>query len=126
MSPQSGGFVRRYAAPQGAAIALMAALLLTSIGLALAGPQIVSHFIQAAQNGASTAALLHITILFLVVVLAHQAMTTAARYSSARVGWTATNRIRGDLAAHVLRLGPEFHESRTPGSSSSASTATST
>jgi ABC-type multidrug transport system fused ATPase/permease subunit len=115
MSPQSGSFVRRYVAPQGAAIALMAVVLLTSIGLALAGPQIVSHFIQVAQNGASTTALLHITILYLLVVVAHQVMTTAARYASARVGWTATNRIRGDLTAHVLRLGPEFHESRSPG-----------
>ena len=115
MSPRSGSFVRRYVAPQGAAIALMAAVLLTSIGLALAGPQIVSHFIQVAENGASTATLLHITIVFLVVVIAHQVMTTAARYASARVGWTATNRIRGDLVAHVLRLGPEFHESRSPG-----------
>jgi len=115
MSAQSGGFVRRYAAPQGPAIALMAAVLLVSIGLALAGPQIVSHFISAAENHASTAALLHITVLFLVVVAAHQAMTTAARYTSARVGWTATNRIRGDLAAHVLSLGPGFHESHSPG-----------
>jgi ABC-type multidrug transport system fused ATPase/permease subunit len=115
MSPQSGSLVRRYVAPQGAAIAVMAAVLLTSIGLALAGPQIVSHFIQVAENGASTATLLHITILFLVVVIAHQVMTTAARYASARVGWTATNRIRGDLVAHVLRLGPEFHESHSPG-----------
>ena len=115
MSPQSGSFVRRYVAPQGAAIALMVAVLLTSIGLALAGPQIVSHFIQVAENGASTATLTRITILYLAVVVAHQAMTTAARYASARVGWTATNRIRGDLTAHVLRLGPEFHESRSPG-----------
>lgn len=115
MSPQSGSFVRRYVAPQGAAIALMAAVLLTSIGLALAGPQIVSHFIQVAENGASTSTLTHITILFLVVVVTQQVMTTAARYASARVGWTATNQIRGDLAAHVLRLGPEFHESHSPG-----------
>jgi ATP-binding cassette, subfamily B, bacterial len=115
MSSQSGGFVRRYAAPQGAAIALMAVLLLTSIGLALAGPQIVSRFIRAAQDHASTATLLHITVLFLVVVAVHQVMTTAARYASARVGWTATNRIRGDLAAHVLRLDPGFHESHSPG-----------
>jgi ATP-binding cassette, subfamily B, bacterial len=115
MSAKSGGLVRRYAAPQRAAISLMAAVLLVSIGLALAGPQIVSHFIQAAENHASTTALLHLTLLFLVVVAAHQAMTTAARYTSARVGWTATNRIRGDLAAHVLRLDPEFHESHAPG-----------
>jgi ATP-binding cassette, subfamily B, bacterial len=115
MSPQSDSFVRRYVAPQSAAIALMAAVLLTSIGLALAGPQIVSHFIQRAENGATTATLLQITILYLIIVVAQQAMTTAARYSSARVGWTATNQIRGDLAAHVLRLGPEFHESRSPG-----------
>jgi ATP-binding cassette, subfamily B, bacterial len=115
MSPQSGSLVRRYAAPQGAAIALMAALLLTSIGLALAGPQIVSRFIQQAENQASTATLLHLTVLYLVVVVAHQAMTTAARYASARVGWTATNRIRTDLAAHVLRLDPGFHDSHAPG-----------
>ena len=31
------------------------------------------------------------------------------------VGWTATNALRGDLAAHCLRLDMSFHKARTPG-----------
>ena len=41
--------------------------------------------------------------------------TLAARYTSQTVGWTATNRMRADLALHCLRLDMPFHKQRTPG-----------
>jgi ATP-binding cassette, subfamily B, bacterial len=43
--------LRQYLGPQRAAVALMAALLLASIGFQLAGPQLARRFIDAARAG---------------------------------------------------------------------------
>lgn len=109
------GLLRRYLLPQRGRVAVMSVLLLASIGLALAEPTIVSHFIVSVQRGATEAALVAIAVVFLGVAIAQQCMRALATYSSQSVGWTATNQLRGDLMAHVLRLDPDFHESRSPG-----------
>ena len=36
-------------------------------------------------------------------------------YTSGRVGWTATNALRGDLARHCMMLDMSFHNRHTPG-----------
>ena len=38
-----------------------------------------------------------------------------ASYAATRVGWSATNNLRADLAEHCLKLDLSFHKSRTPG-----------
>jgi len=106
---------RRYLAAQRGALLCMAALLLADIGLQLAGPQVVRAFIDAARAGASGDALIQAGLLFLIVSLAQQGATVGAVYWGERVAWTATNALRLDLAAHLLRLDPAYHQARTPG-----------
>src|SRR5262249_9523003 len=53
--------------------------------------------------------------LFLMFALLQQVMEMATSYTAARVGWSSTNRLRADLALHILRLDMPFHKSRTPG-----------
>jgi ATP-binding cassette subfamily B protein len=105
----------RYLAAQRGAVLCMAALLLADIGLQLAGPQVVRAFIDAAGAGASGEALIQAGVLFLIVSLAQQGATVGAVYWGERVAWTATNALRLDLAAHLLRLDPSYHQARTPG-----------
>ena len=93
----------------------MVVLLLTSIGLQLVGPQVVRAFIDAAQAGASERVLVRAALLFIVVSVVQQGMNVLATYWSERVAWTATNDLRADLAAHLLRLDLGFHKARTPG-----------
>ena len=50
-----------------------------------------------------------------VVALVQQVFNVVATYTSGRVGWTATNALRGDLARHCLHLDMSFHNNRTPG-----------
>ena len=44
-----------------------------------------------------------------------QVVQVIATYFSERVGWTATNNIREDLAEHALSLDMSYHNDRTPG-----------
>jgi ATP-binding cassette, subfamily B, bacterial len=93
----------------------MIVLLLASTALQLVGPQVARSFIDAARAGASVETLTGAAILFIVVSIVQKGMKVLATYWSERVGWTATNGLRADLAAHLLRLDLGFHKARTPG-----------
>src|SRR5206468_4305580 len=88
--------------------------LFSSTGLQLASPQVLRAFIDAA-TGSVDARLTPIALLFIGLALVQQALAVAATYISERVGWTATNALRSDLAGHVLGLDLGFHKTRTPG-----------
>jgi ATP-binding cassette, subfamily B, bacterial len=116
-----GGFLRRYLAPQAGAVVTMAVLLLGSIGLQLAGPQVIRRFIEVGQAaGEGVAAvklplLIRWAIFFMAVSVAARAVRAMAAYWSERVAWTATNALRIDLLDHLLRLDLAFHKERTAG-----------
>jgi ABC-type multidrug transport system fused ATPase/permease subunit len=107
--------LRKYLGPQRGAAALTGVFLLCGIALALAGPVVASTFIRMVQSGATVSSLVGVAVFFLVVTSAQQAMKALATYWSERVGWTATNQLRGDLLAHVLGMDLSFHESRSSG-----------
>jgi ATP-binding cassette subfamily B protein len=104
-----------YLKPQWPRVTLLAALLLASIGLQLLNPQLIRTFIDTAQAGGALDALLNAALLFIGVALVHQVLMVAATYLGENIGWTATNALRADLAAHCLRLDMSFHKARTPG-----------
>lgn len=93
----------------------MTTLLLTSVGLQLATPQVIRGFIDTLQHGATIQVLRQTALLFLTITFAQQAMRVLTNYWSQRVAWTATNALRVDLAAHVLRLDLSFHQVHTAG-----------
>ncbi len=104
-----------YLRPQKPLVAVVAVSLLANIGLQLAGPQILRYFIDEALAGSAVDRLVGIAAVFTAVALAQQAVNVVATYTSGRVGWTATNALRGDLARHCLRLDMSFHNRHTPG-----------
>jgi ATP-binding cassette subfamily B protein len=98
----------------------MAALLLAGIALQLASPQIIRYFIDTAQSGGALAgeslrALWAAAGVYILFALGQQGMLLAAGYASQLVSWSATNRLRVDLALHCLRLDMAFHKRHTPG-----------
>ncbi|MFZ5828094.1 MAG: ABC transporter ATP-binding protein [Bacillota bacterium] len=110
-----GTLLRRYLLPQGRTVLLMALLLLTAIGLQLAAPRLVRSFLDRAMAGAPEPELMRLALLFLLLALSAQAVRVLAGYYSERVAWAASNRLRLDLTAHLLRLDRSFHQRRTPG-----------
>ena len=113
---------RRYAAllwkylrPQKALAAVVAVSLLGNIGLQLLSPQILRYFIDEALAGSQVGRLVWIAMLFTIIALVQQVVNVVAVYTSGRVGWTATNALRGDLARHCMKLDMPFHNRHTPG-----------
>lgn len=104
-----------YLSPQQSRVLLLAILLLASIGLQLANPQVVAYFIDTAQKGGPDSALTRAAIAFLSIAVVQQAVALGAAYIGAVVGWEATNRLRADLMRHCLRLDLPFHKNHTPG-----------
>ena len=104
-----------YLRPQRGRVALLAVLLLSSIGLQLLNPQIIRSFIDTAQAGGPQRGLLGAAALFLGIALAQRCVNVATTYVGENVGWQATNALRADLALHCLRLDMQFHQRRTPG-----------
>jgi len=104
-----------YLRPQKRRAALLAVVLLGSIALQLVNPQIIRFFIDTVKNGGDLSTLAATGLLFLGVGLATQALSVYASYLGTDVGWTATNLLRSDLAAHCLELDMPFHNERTPG-----------
>ncbi|HNT76389.1 MAG TPA: ABC transporter ATP-binding protein [Anaerolineae bacterium] len=101
--------------PQKARFALLAILLLGNIGLQLINPQIVRHFIDAAQSGASVENLLYAALAFIAIALTQQVIAVSATYTGENVAWTATNTLRVALLRRCLDLDMRFHNEKTPG-----------
>jgi ATP-binding cassette subfamily B protein len=93
----------------------LAGLLLATIGLELANPQILRVFIDSATQGAEIDRLVSIGVVFVAVAIATQVVSIAETFFAENVGLTATNALRADLTLHILRLDPDFLSSHTPG-----------
>ncbi len=107
-----------YLRPQRKRVALMALLLLSSIGLQLLNPRVIRTFIDTTQSAAGRnagGALVWAALAFIGIGLVQRAMALATLYLSENVGWTATNHLRADLLRHSLRLDMSFHKRHTPG-----------
>ena len=103
----------RYLRPQAGLVAAVAVLLFTSIGLQLVNPQIIRYFIDEALAGSPVSRLIGAAALFTVIALVQQVVDVLTTYTRGRVGWTATNALRADLAKHCLSLDMSFHNDRT-------------
>jgi len=104
-----------YLRPQGGKVALLAVLLLATITLQLAGPLIIRLFIDTAIARGTLTALTATAALYLAVALLTQVARVAESYVAEDVAWTATNRLRLDVARRLLELDMSFHLARTPG-----------
>jgi len=112
---QQSNLLIKYLGPQWQQVLVLSALMLAGIALKLISPRILGRFIDAAQASAPARDLVINAAAFLIAAMVGQAATLAVTYLSGNVGWRATNRLRIDLAAHVLSLDMSFHKAHTPG-----------
>ncbi len=104
-----------YLRPQRVQVILLAALMLSHIGLQLVNPQIVRSFIDTARAGGASQQLITLALRFLAVSLVTQALALGITYAGQNVAWRATNALRRDLTRHCLGLDMAFHKAHTPG-----------
>ena len=105
MKQKSLIFLWIYLRPFFSRVLLLGVLILGSIGLQLYAPQVIRRFLDAAQAGAAAGSLVTMGLVFLVVVVGQKAVSLLMTYFSEDLGWAATNRLRADLAAHILKEG---------------------
>jgi len=111
-----GEMMKRYMLPYRGLLIRLALLLLTSIGLQLVNPQIIRYFIDTAQGEGSLQPVYVAAGLFIAFSLVQQVVSVIAAYYSENLGWSATNKLRTDLAEHCLSLDMSFHKQQTSGS----------
>jgi len=112
---QYAGLLQSYLKTQRKSIVWLLLLLGASIAMQLVNPQIIRYFIDTAKSEDSTAPLYYAAALFIGVSLLHQAVTVAATYIGENIGWIATNKLRGDVAEHCMKLDMSFHKTHTSG-----------
>lgn len=111
----SMSWLLRYLSPVKGRLMTLLIMLLGSTGLQLLQPQIIKRFIDTAAGGGILTSLIQLAGLFLIVAVVNQLITVAVSYLGNDVSWRATNRLRGDLLKHCLRLDMRFHNKKTPG-----------
>jgi ABC-type multidrug transport system fused ATPase/permease subunit len=94
---------------------LLAVILCGTIAVQVVTPLVASRFIDQATSGGALDGLIFLAILTMGLALAGQALAVAETYVAEYVSWAATNTLRVDLLAHLLRLEAAFHSAHTPG-----------
>ncbi|WP_202914563.1 ABC transporter ATP-binding protein [Paenibacillus antri] len=112
---QYAALLRNYLKNQRASIVWLSALLVAGLAMQLINPQIIRYFIDSAQGAESNRALWIAAGLFIGVSLVQQIVNVISVYIGENIGWVATNKLRGDVAEHCLRLDLSFHKSHTTG-----------
>jgi len=105
----------KYLRPYRGRFLLLAALMLGGIGLQLLNPQVIRHYLDAAQAGGGSRLLLQAAGLYIAFAVLQRGLALGANLLSADLGWSATNALRKDLAAHCLNLDMSFYKAHTPG-----------
>jgi ATP-binding cassette subfamily B protein len=105
----------RYLRPHRLRVVLLAGILCSAIGVQVVTPLVASRFIDSATSGGDMRGLVVLALLTVVLALGGQGMAVAETYVAENVSWAATNELRADLVAHLLRLDGSFHTAHTPG-----------
>jgi ABC-type multidrug transport system fused ATPase/permease subunit len=105
----------RYLRPHGSHIALLALILAATIAVQAATPLVAGRFINDAVARAPMRDLVTLALLTMLLALLGQGLSIAETWIAERVAWDATNALRLDLLAHLLRLDAGYHAARTEG-----------
>lgn len=104
-----------YLRPELPRMALLGLILGITIAVQVITPWLASRFIDEATAGAVMRQLIYLALLTIALAFLGQGAAIAETYVAENVSWVATNAIRADLLAHLLRLDASFHSAHTPG-----------
>ncbi|HEU5346989.1 MAG TPA: ABC transporter ATP-binding protein [Ktedonobacterales bacterium] len=104
-----------YLRPQWPRMLVLALILGSAICVQVVTPLVGSRFIDQATSGGTLRDLIVLALLVMGLALVGQGAALAETYVAENVSWIATNALRADLVAHLLRLDATFHSAHTPG-----------
>jgi ATP-binding cassette subfamily B protein len=104
-----------YLRPQWLRMSLLAVILCGTLCVQVIIPLVTSHFIDQATSGGDLRGLIVLALLTMGLAFAGQGLAVAETYVAENVSWAATNALRVDLVAHLLRLDATFHTAHTQG-----------
>ena len=93
----------------------LGALVATGSLLLLTGPLVVRQIVDRATEGADTAELVRLAVVFLVIAVVTQVVAVVVARQATIAAWRTTNDLRMRITRHVLGLDHEFHRRHTPG-----------
>lgn len=105
----------QYLQPQWPRMLLLALTLAATIAIQVVAPLLTSRFIDRATTGGTVRVLVTLALLTMLLALVRQLVAIAETFVAENVSWVATNALRADLLAHLLRLDATFHNAYTPG-----------
>jgi len=112
---RSWRLLAHYLRPYRLPMALLAVTLIATIAVQVATPLIAGRFINEATGGGAMDALVTLALLTMALALVGQGLAVAETWLAERVSWDATNALRADLVAHLLRLDASWHNAHTGG-----------
>jgi len=101
--------------PHARSLFALGGILVASIAVQIATPFVASRFINEVTTSGDMQVLVRLALATMVLALIGQALSIAETWFAERVSWDATNALRHDLVAHVLRLDRSFHIAHSPG-----------
>ncbi len=114
-APSYRATLSTYLRPHRGRVTLLALLLLGSVGLQLTIPLILRTFIDAAAVRGAVSGMITAGVAYLIAGVLNQLLDAGASYLGTDIGWSATNRLREELSAHLFALDMGFHNDTTPG-----------
>ncbi len=108
-------FLAHYLRPYRVTALALAMLIIATIAMSIATPIFVGRFIDQALASASMRTLITTALIALTFSVFAQLLSVLEARVAEGLGWAATNDIRVDLTAHVLRLDHSFHTTHTSG-----------
>lgn len=94
---------------------LLGVILAITIAVQIVTPFIAARFIDHVTGGSPLRGLITLAVATMLLALAGQALAVVETWLAENVSWEATNALRVDLAAHLLRLDASFHNAHTQG-----------
>ncbi len=104
-----------YLRPHWPRMVLLAVILCGTICVQVIAPLVTSRFLDLATSRGAVRDLTLLALLAMNLALIGQSVTVAEAFVAEILSWEATNTLRADLAAHVLRLDASFHTAHTQG-----------
>ncbi len=105
----------RYLRPQWPRMGLLAVVSCGTIGVQVVTPLVASRFIDRATTAGALSDLMFLALLTIGLALVRQGLAVAETYVAENLSWAATNALRADVLAHLLRLDATFHTAHAPG-----------